>query len=119
MIFCVLCKECPWFYSNAYFYASREVSKGRTLVLLCLGTNTCLSACKHSSPSPSDWFNKDMTACNWAGKKKQTIRAEIGTLGQIQVWETCQSDTEEEIGMEPEGEVSNEPCSRTWIRIMS
>lgn len=30
-----------------------------------------------------------------------------------------QPDTEEEIGMEPEGEVSNEPCSRTWIRIMS
>jgi hypothetical protein len=28
--------------------------------------------------------------------------AEIGTLGQIQVWETCQSDTEEEIDVRAE-----------------
>jgi hypothetical protein len=46
--------------------------------------------CKHASPLPSDWFNKDLMVYSRAGEEKQNFWAEIRTLGRNKAWEIYQ-----------------------------
>lgn len=41
--------------------------------------------CKHSSPSPSGWFNTELRACRRAGEERKDAWAEMGTLGKMRM----------------------------------
>lgn len=61
---------------------------------------------KRSSPSPSDWFNKEQIAYHIAGTERRDFRVEIGTLGKNQAMAVCGPDTEEETVAGTDGDVT-------------
>jgi len=59
-----------------------------------------------SSPSPSDWFNKEQIAYHIAGTERRDFRVEIGTLGKNQATAIRRPDTEGGTFAGTEGDVT-------------